>query len=119
MTCLIAPSNLDLYATAEHLPHVLLDPKIKDSYSVTETAFQRALGTPLSRWDWLEQEVSSESKTAPSSGYPSLPETVPGVASTQLSNGHDGPVKRPEHGVFSLAMVGGGRVHGAAHPVGT
>ncbi|KAL9640082.1 MAG: hypothetical protein Q9164_000517 [Protoblastenia rupestris] len=82
------------------------------SYDVDETSFQEAVGTNKVRWDWLEEEVSQEELRARGIGYPGVPaadELFEGLAEGSL-------VRRPEHETFSLAMIGGGRVYGAAHP---
>ena len=109
--------NLDLYAASEHMPKTLLD-KIKGpSYQVNETAWQDALGTTKSRWDWLEEKVSPNDFSMGGASYPSIPE--PKVATNSVANETKGTlVSRPEHQIFNLSMLGGGRVHGAAHPYG-
>ena len=107
-------SNFDLYTSSDHLPRYLLGPK-GHSYDVDETSFQEAVGTNKVRWDWLEEEVSQEELRARGIGYPGVPaadELFEGLAEGSL-------VRRPEHETFSLAMIGGGRVYGAAHPYGT
>ncbi|KAL8913793.1 MAG: hypothetical protein Q9172_007212, partial [Xanthocarpia lactea] len=107
--------NLDLYAASEHLPKALLDKVKGPSYQVDETAWQDALGTTMSRWDWLEEKVSPDQVSKDGVGYPSVPQPE------KFMNGSADPAKkhvvsRPEHEIFNLSMLGGGRVHGAAHP---
>ncbi|KAL8861120.1 MAG: hypothetical protein Q9178_002334 [Gyalolechia marmorata] len=109
--------NLDLYAASEHLPKALLDKVKGPSYQVDETAWQDALGTTMSRWDWLEEKVSPDQFSKEGVGYPSVPQPE------KFMNGSSDPskkhvVSRPEHEIFNLSMLGGGRVHGAAHPYG-
>ena len=109
--------NLDLYAASEHLPKTLLDKVKGPSYQVDETAWQDALGTTMSRWDWLEEKVSPDQLSKDGVGYPSVPQPE------KFMNGSADPAKkhvvsRPEHEIFNLSMLGGGRVHGAAHPYG-
>ena len=109
--------NLDLYAASEHMPKALLD-KIKGpSYRVDETAWQDAIGTNKSRWDWLEEKVLPDEFSKGGSNYPSI--TWSKTALHDTPNAQEGRlVSRPEHEIFNLSMLGGGRVHGAAHPYG-
>jgi hypothetical protein len=93
------------------------------SYALEVTPWQDALKTTKSRWDWLEEEVSIDdirsednSSDGRSSGYP-------GVFGAELQQACDNAkdtrmIKRPEHRIFGLAMVGGGRVFGQAHLYG-
>ncbi|KAL8846850.1 MAG: hypothetical protein Q9221_008079 [Calogaya cf. arnoldii] len=108
--------NLDLYAASEHLPKALLDSFKGPSYQVDETAWQDALGTTMSRWDWLEEKVSPDQVLKPGVGYPSIPQ--PAAIIGDLDSAEKPLVGRPEHQIFNLSMLGGGRVHGAAHPYG-
>lgn len=109
--------NLDLYAASEHLPKALLDKVKGPSYRVDETAWQDALGTTMSRWDWLEEKVSPDQVSKPGNGYPSVPQPETWVDG-DLDSAVKPMVSRPEHEIFNLSMLGGGRVHGAAHPYG-
>lgn len=114
------PSGLDIYSGSDHLPRYLNDPSKGPSYDVSITPWQDALNTHKSRWDWLEEEVrvdalqaGNNSSSGGSSGYP-------GVFGTELQQACEGLsattlIKRPEHRIFGLAMVGGGRVFGQAH----
>ena len=78
------------------------------------------MNTTKSRWDWLEERITPEqfvNQTAAvgnTAGYPGVPEP------RKYINGSikDGSFPRPEHGIFNLSMLGGGKVHGAAHPYG-
>lgn len=109
--------KLDLYAASEHLPKALLDKVKGPSSQVDETAWQDALGTKKSRWDWLEEKVSPDDFSKGSARYPGVPE--PEKLVNRLGDGGKGAfVVRPEHAIFSLSMLGGGNVHGAAHPYG-
>ncbi|KAL9638637.1 MAG: hypothetical protein Q9204_001426 [Flavoplaca sp. TL-2023a] len=107
--------NLDLYAASEHLPKALLDKVKGPSYQVDETAWQDALGTTMSRWDWLEEKVTPDQISMPGVGYPSVPQPDSVVQGDTKAVGKP-LVGRPEHQIFNLSMLGGGRVHGAAHP---
>ncbi|KAI0437523.1 S-adenosyl-L-methionine-dependent methyltransferase [Xylaria telfairii] len=112
--------GLDLYSSSDHLPRYLNDPKKGLSYDVNITAWQDALNTHKTRWDWLEEEVQvdalqtgSNSSSGGSSAYPGvfgaeLQQACGDLSATTL-------IKRPEHRIFGLAMVGGGRVFGQAH----
>lgn len=109
--------NLDLYAASGHWPNALLDKVKGPSYQVDETAWQDALGTKKSRWDWLDEKVSPVDFSVGGATYPGVPEpkkVLDGVG----DEGNGALVSRPEHGIFSIAMLGGGKVHGAAHPYG-
>ncbi|KAJ5456732.1 O-methyltransferase [Penicillium desertorum] len=104
--------HMDVYSASERFPKSLLGPK-GASYDVAETALQEALGTPKSRWDWLSERVRPDQITNDGVGYS-------GVADpqnwTHLQPDSDGLIKRPELDNFGLAMVGGGKVSGAALP---
>nr|POE77916.1 o-methyltransferase geda [Quercus suber] len=106
-------TGLDLYTASDHLPATLLDPHKGPSYDVAQTAWQNAIGTDLPRWDWLEQKVEASQLKSLGVGYPGLPS----LATTE-TNGDTELIPRPEHQIFGLAMVGGGRVFGAAHLFG-
>ena len=109
--------NLDLYAASEHFPKALLNKVIGPSYKVNETAWQDALGTKKSRWDWLEEKISPDDFSKGGAGYPGVPDPQEHI--NKVGDGKMGAlVSRPEHQIFSLSMLGGGRVHGAAHPYG-
>ncbi|EED21056.1 O-methyltransferase, putative [Talaromyces stipitatus ATCC 10500] len=108
---------LDLYTASDALPRTLLDPKFGHSYSVTETAFQKALNTNKERWNWLEEE------TTPLELQNGGPGKYPGPFGPELSNAitqhqSEDKIKRPEHSIFGLAMLGGGRITGVAHLFG-
>jgi hypothetical protein len=98
----------------------LTDPKLGPSYKVEETAFNLAVGTDLPRWSWLETRIpASDVKRVNGQGYP---RAGPVDAHAKGVNGkHDGrseeTVQRPELEIFGRAMVGGGKVFGAAHVV--
>lgn len=109
--------NLDLYAASEHMPKALLDKVKGPSYQVDETAWQDALGTKKSRWDWLEEKVSPDEFSKGGASYPSVPQPEKYITATPDA-GKGALVSRPEHQIFNLSMLGGGRVHGAAHPYG-
>ncbi|CCL98643.1 uncharacterized protein FIBRA_00645 [Fibroporia radiculosa] len=76
--------GLTIYTASTKLPAVLFDTGKIQGRSSTRTAFQEALGTDLSFWEYLEQD------TQPSDGTKKA---------------------RREVDTFTLAMVGGGRVH--------
>ena len=108
-------SNSDVYTASDRLPTTLLDPQKGHSYKVDETAFQDALGTTKTRWEWLEEKISPDDILNRGVGYPGVP-----VAGKDNANGgaEQKMVSRPELEIFGLAMLGGGRVFGAAHPYG-
>ncbi|MCJ1432684.1 hypothetical protein MMC27_002041 [Xylographa pallens] len=98
---------LDLYSASDHLPKTLSDSTTGPSYDVSQTAFQDSVGTTKPRWEWLEEKVSIKEINSKHIGYPGVPTLVKDDDSTEI--------KRPELGVFGLAMLGGGRVFGTAH----
>lgn len=108
-------SNFDLYTASDHLPKYLLSKK-GASYDVTETPFQMAVGTTKPRWDWLAERVSPDQVSPQDgrSGYPG----IPSAANANLKSDKHGLVTRPELDNFGLAMIGGGKTSGAAHPFG-
>lgn len=87
------------------------------------------MGSSKPRWDWLKEKTGASEllREGPSAGvdygrkvvYPGLfgAELVntPGEADTDAAASTHGRISRPEHGIFSLAMVGGRRVFGQAH----
>ncbi|KAL6231241.1 hypothetical protein BDW75DRAFT_220708, partial [Aspergillus navahoensis] len=99
--------NLDIYTASDQLPKYLLSPQ-GASYKVHETAWQKAVGTTKARWDWLAERVPLD-EVRPEAPYPGLPDI------RHLQPGPDGKYTRPELDNFGLAMVGGGKVSGAAH----
>jgi hypothetical protein len=104
-------SNLDIYTASDQLPKYLLSEQ-GASYDVRETAFQKAVGTTKARWDWFAERVPRDDVRPKDVAYPGLPDV------TNVKPGLDGLFSRPELENFSLAMVGGGMVSGAAHAFG-
>lgn len=101
-------TNGEVFTAADKLPKYLLGEK-GHSFKVDETPFQEALGTPKSRWEWLEEDLVPDE----------VPVTGLGIGYSGLMTAESSPktpTKRPELEVFGLAMLGGGRVFGAAHP---
>ncbi|KAI0931113.1 hypothetical protein AcW2_010267 [Taiwanofungus camphoratus] len=84
LRCWLLTNGLDIYTASDKLLAVLFDPVKTHSASPRETAFQEAMGTKLTMWEYFEQGVEQP----------------------------DGTV-RPNRGleIFTLAMLGGGRVH--------
>ncbi|KAI0103343.1 S-adenosyl-L-methionine-dependent methyltransferase [Nemania sp. FL0031] len=110
--------GLDLYTSSDHLPRYLHDAEKGSSYAVNITPWQDALNTQKPRWDWLEEEVSVDALQAGNTSSPGR--SYPGVFGAELEQACKNVtptsiVKRPEHSIFGLAMVGGGRVFGQAH----
>jgi hypothetical protein len=114
-------SALDLYSASDYLPTALTDPEIGPSYAVEKTAFQLAVGTNKPRWEWLEELIPADQSHFERNGYPrNVPQA--GNTGSKGANGANGNVAktkpRPEHEIFGLAMLGGGRVFGTAHIYG-
>ncbi|XXH01905.1 hypothetical protein Hte_008267 [Hypoxylon texense] len=108
---------MQLYSASNYLPVALTDSKFGPSYKVEETALNLAVGTDLPMWSWLETPVSaSQVRRVNNLGYPH------GQLIDARSNGDRSAgnrvgdlVHRPELQIFGRAMVGGGKVSGAAH----
>lgn len=114
-------SGWDLYSASDALPQALLDPEFGPSYSVKETAWQKAIGTSKERWNWLEDGVDAANldpsiSTGKSGGYPGA--FGADTAGAIVSQGESKLARRPELDIFGLAMLGGGRVFGVAHLYG-
>lgn len=95
----------------------LTDSKFGASYKVEETAFNLAVGTDMPRWSWLETPVpASQVKRVNSLGYRhnQYIEARPNENGSAGNKAGD-MVQRPELEIFGRAMVGGGKVFGAAH----
>jgi hypothetical protein len=118
VSVLICPnSGWDLYSASDALPHTLLDPEVGSSYSVKETAWQKAVGTTKERWNWLEEDTAATQLNSSMSGA-YLGAFGPDVAVALQGKGEGEPIRRPELDIFGLAMLGGGRVFGVAHLFG-
>ncbi|KAF4211554.1 hypothetical protein CNMCM5878_002502 [Aspergillus fumigatiaffinis] len=104
--------HADLFSCALHLPSTLFDKEWSFSYDVKKTAFQRALCTEKSRWDWLQESPSDDVKNpkARIHNYPGIPGHENALSVDESTGGH-----RPELALFSMAMFGGGRVTTRAH----
>lgn len=103
-----------MYTTADRYPKYLLGPK-GASYDVREAAFQEAMGTDKSRWDWAAELVPPSQVSRDKVGYPGVPDPKNWNLKPRDASGN---VSRPELENFGLAMIGGGKVSGAAHPYG-
>ena len=79
-----------------------------------ETAFQQAVETTKSRWDWLAERVTGEELVFGSGRYPGVPD----ISNWDLTLDKKGRVTRPELTNFGRAMVGGGKLYGAAQTFG-
>ncbi|KAI4864285.1 S-adenosyl-L-methionine-dependent methyltransferase [Hypoxylon rubiginosum] len=112
--------GLDIYSASDYLPRYLSDPTKGASYALEKTAWQDAVGTTKARWDWLEETPKVRDILAGKNGTQGSFGAYPGVFGAELekvigSADTETLVKRPEHSIFGLAMVGGGRVFGQAH----
>lgn len=88
-----------------------------------QTPFQAAANTSKSRWEWLEEKVPVKDLRDGNCGSDGAASAYPGPFGAELEKAiagkpDDERVSRPEHGVFGLAMLGGGRVFGKAHLYG-
>lgn len=95
-----------------------MDPVKGPSYDVRVTPFQDAVGTKKPRWEWLEELIPVN---APDIGGQGYPRNVAGIDETKPrpdANGRTETTSRPEHELFGLAMLGGGKVFGTAHIYG-
>ena len=108
-------SGLDLYSAADYFPKTLVDPIKGPSYDVHLTAWQDAVGTKKSRWEWLEEQIPIDTDDFGRQGYP---RNVVGVGETKVEPRAPNSTEtkpRPELEIFGLAMLGGGKVTGTAH----
>lgn len=85
------------------------------SYDATETAWQEAIGSRKPRWEWIAERVNPSQISNDSVGYSGVPDVTNWA---YLKPDANGKISRPELETFSLAMIGGGKVSGAAHPFG-
>lgn len=109
---------MDIYSASDYLPKYLADPVKGSSYDVRTTAFQDALGTQKSRWEWLEEKIPVNAPYFNSKGYPH-DVSVTGETTSDVNSITETKTRsRPEHELFGLAMLGGGRVFGTAHIFG-
>ncbi|KAF9631052.1 putative o- protein [Lasiodiplodia theobromae] len=112
--------GLDLYSASDYLPRYLSTSGQGSSYDVKQTAFQAAVNTLKPRWEWLEEKVTVKSLQNGNCGSNETASAYPGPFGAELEKAVAGKspeelVPRPEHAVFGLAMLGGGRVFGKAH----
>ncbi|GFF52160.1 beta-lactamase-like protein 2 [Aspergillus udagawae] len=103
--------NSEGFTASDRLPHTLLDPDTGPSYDVAKTAWQNAVCTKKTRWEWIEERVAPEKLLESGGHYPGIPSLVLGLPPRE----DDGLVARPELDIMGLSMVGGGRVFGTAH----
>jgi hypothetical protein len=103
-------SGLEVYTASDHLPKTLSHPVKGASYSVSETAFQDALGTTKPRWEWIREKTTISEINEQMVGYPGYPSRIQGEGQEV--------VNRPELEIFELAMTGGGQVFGECHVYG-
>ncbi|KAF7593899.1 hypothetical protein BBP40_010601 [Aspergillus hancockii] len=99
------------FTASDRLPKTLLDPETGPSYDVAKTAWQDAIGTTKTRWEWVEERVPQDKLIETGGHYPGIPSLV----LEPQAPGEDGLVARPELEIMGLSMVGGGRVFGTAH----
>lgn len=81
---------------------------------MNETAFQEAVGTSKSRWEWLEEKVPVNELRSEHASHPGFFDST-----IYAVNDGESVMSRPELDVFGLAMLGGGVVCGTAHVHGT
>ncbi|EAW24695.1 O-methyltransferase tpcA [Aspergillus fischeri NRRL 181] len=103
--------NSEGFTASDRLPHTLLQPDTGPSYDVAKTAWQNAVCTKKTRWEWIEERVAPEKLLESGGHYPGIPSLVMGLPPRE----DDGLVARPELEIMGLSMVGGGRVFGTAH----
>ncbi|MCJ1469188.1 hypothetical protein MMC07_007821 [Pseudocyphellaria aurata] len=110
LRALILMSGSELYSASDHLPRYLRDAKKGASYKVDEAPFQEAVGTSKPVWGWLEEKVTVRELRSKQVSHPGfLDPTVP------AADDEESVVSRPALENMGLAMVGLGRVVGAAH----
>src|SRR4051812_17807019 len=52
--------NSEAFSASDRLPKNLLDPETGPSYDVAKTAWQDAVGTSKTRWEWIEERVEQD-----------------------------------------------------------
>ncbi|KAI5919292.1 S-adenosyl-L-methionine-dependent methyltransferase [Camillea tinctor] len=112
--------GLDLYSASDYLPRTLTDPVKGPSYKVDCTPWQDAVNTKKPRWEWLEENPKVEHIKSGLNGTDGAPSAYPGPFGNVLKTSIEGKstgqeIRRPEHKIFGLAMLGGGKVFGQAH----
>ncbi|OQU99123.1 hypothetical protein CLAIMM_04802 [Cladophialophora immunda] len=96
------------YTASDFLPQALANPAIGDSYDPRKTAFQQAVGTKLSLFDWMNEMVpASEVNWRPRSARRHPCEEDDGPPETHGSD--EKMVPRPEKHLFNLAISGQGK----------
>ncbi|KAH7325589.1 S-adenosyl-L-methionine-dependent methyltransferase [Stachybotrys elegans] len=113
----------DVYTASDYMLRWLLHPEKGPDYSVEVTPFQDAVDTTTTRWTWLEEKAKVNDILAGRNGPGGSRSAYPGVYGTEYKDlialaeagRGDEEVVRPEHNLFGLAMVGGGRVYAQAH----
>ncbi|KAF3912593.1 O-demethylpuromycin-O-methyltransferase [Arthrobotrys entomopaga] len=112
------------YTAADHLPRLLTNPVKGPSYSVDVCAFQDAMGTKSSMWNWLEEPTKVRDVLEGRNGSDGTYSAYPGVFGDELqqlvkeANAKQDDqrcIPRPELAAFGFAMIGGGKVLGEAH----
>ncbi|KAI0125360.1 putative O-methyltransferase [Xylariales sp. AK1849] len=108
-------AGLHNFTAVDHLPYLLEDPVSGSSYASNDTAFNRAICTETTLYEWFDQKVAPYQLNKPySRGYPAL------LGSEKKGIGPYHTYKeieftvRPEREIFNKAMVGAGQVTGAA-----
>ncbi|CZR56846.1 related to O-methyltransferase [Phialocephala subalpina] len=101
------------YTASDFLPGVLSNLALGQSYDPTKTAFQQAVGTKLSLFDWMHQQVPASDpgwRPLPARNHPvdaGAPE--PSGVPSRTSALSEEMVPRPETALFNLSMAGIGR----------
>lgn len=85
------------------------------------TPWQDAANSTKTRWEWLEETTQPDKIAVQhASGSDGSHSAYPGVFGAVVDEATRGKgptdaIPRPEHGIFGLAMLGGGRIFGEAH----
>ncbi|TDZ37504.1 O-methyltransferase tpcA [Colletotrichum spinosum] len=114
LTALVRLASMHSF-TSEYLGKYLLGPT-GASYEKDETAFQIALGTNKTQFDWFAEKITAaelKHEGSPGTGYP-------GFSSQPKKGDWDEPdsnglYNRPELTNFGKAMIGSGSVNSPAH----
>lgn len=97
------------YTAADFLPGVLSNSTVGHSYDPTKTAFQQAVGTKLSLFDWLHEMIpESDRDWRPVAARRHPAEDIVHKPS-EASKLSEETASRPEKDQFHLAMAGVGR----------
>lgn len=99
------------YAASDIFLDTLSNPAVSHTYDSNKTAFQQAVGTQLSLFDWMQQmvpETDADWRPLPLRKHPCEEDDTP----VGFEDSSQRVIPRPEKQQFQLVMAGVGRVYG-------